>query len=320
MGMLYSSIQLTQQEYSAEAFKRYLYKYLDRQKEFKRLKPHEKDFFWRCLCVTYNDFGKLAFNLYKIPEAKEYLFYRIILTYGEDIDCFNGRLYGVHGKINANQIRKDKRFFNEYLQVWKNQIETHKGPYLSIIYLLINDKLKELKNSCKSEEEYRKREKYCYGVFFYIYYKARLYFEEKKEKALIFDIQGFKFVANIYTYCHILSRHYVPSLNRGLTNSMNSNIPCIDIDNLLESLQNLVQLYFQHDHSLSESTEYLLFNINGEKYILWIKYKRLSELSKDYGFEIRSFYKCESEQDIEKFSGTKEIQLMEGCAACIKQG
>ena len=39
---------------------------------------------------------------------------------------------------------------------------------------------------------------------------------------------------------------------------------------------------------------------NGDKFILWLKYKLLNE-TKGYGFEVRSFYKCIAECDLAKF-------------------
>lgn len=83
--MLYLRNQLNELGNSVEeVMKRYFHKYFNQKKDFIKLKLHEKDFFWGCLHVTYNDTGRLAFNLYKIPEAKEYLFNSIILTYYDE--------------------------------------------------------------------------------------------------------------------------------------------------------------------------------------------------------------------------------------------
>ena len=43
-----------------------------------------------------------------------------------------------------------------------------------------------------------------------------------------------------------------------------------------------------------------MFTNQGDKYILWLKYKLLNE-TKEYGFEVRSFYKCIEERDLAKF-------------------
>ena len=53
---------------------------------------------------------------------------------------------------------------------------------------------------------------------------------------------------------------------------------------------------------MTTGTEYCLFTYNGDKFLLWLKYKLLNE-TKDYGFEVRSFYKCIEECDLAKFSG-----------------
>ena len=316
--MLYTSEQIQSFNiYQArEALGRYLYKF-NHSKEFHHLKLHEKDYVFSWMKALKDDYGHLIYNLYKIPEAAEFVFFYIILTYGEDVDNFSRAFYGPHGKLSANQVRKDQRFFNEHLQIWKNQVQKGKGPYLVEIKPLLNRKLKTIKDNCQSEKEYKNREKYCYASFFWIYYRARLYFEEKGQTFHTFSLLGYTFVSNIYTYCHILSRHYIPSLNIGLENTMNSDIPCIDLDHFLESIQNLVVSYFNVSPYLDTTKEYLLYIINGEKYILWIKYKRCNELSHKEGFEIKTFYKCEKENDIKKYIGTKDIEFNNGCYCCI---
>lgn len=316
--MLYTNKQLASKGFDHRiAVKRYLYKYLNQKKEFKRLKPHEKDYLFGWMRVSYNEQGKPAFDLYEETEAQEYIFFNIVLTYGEDIDKFEGPIMGPHGKLMDEEIRKDHAFFDKYLSIWKKQIEERNGPYLSIIAPMLYQKLKELKSVCSSEDEYNSRERYCYGIFFYIYYKSKLLFEENNKRCLIFKIKEFDFVINIYTFCHIFTRHYVPSLNKGLSVSMNSKIPYIDVNNFVETLKGLIVLYFNEDDSLDIAKEYMLFKFMNDPYILWIKYKRMNELSKNMGFEVRSFYKCEEEADISKFDGKKEIILSKGCFCYI---
>lgn len=317
--MLYSRRQLRSPNFNYQtAMSRYLNKYLNQKSEFKRLKAHEKDYVFEWANHILDNKGNPIINLYEEPLACEYLFYRIILTYGEDVDSFKGRFTDHKGVIPENQVQKDKSFFDNCLIHWKRMIDEHKGPYLSIIEPLLKRKLVELKKACKSEEEYNSREKYCLAVFFYLYYKAKVYFDELNPKALIFTLKDYTFVANIYTFCHIFTRHYVPSLNRGIDgNSMNDDLPCIDINNFLESIQNLIASYFSICDELDSSKEYLLFKLNNDPYILWIKYKRLDELSKNYGFEIRSFYKCEAENDLIRFIDTHDVPIGKDIVCCI---
>lgn len=173
-------------------------------------------------------------------------------------------------------------------------------------------KLKELKEIC-SDKDYVAREKYCYAVFFYLYYRVRLYFDEIIDRCITFDIHGFTFVVNVYSFCHIFSRHYVPSLNRGLTNTMNTQNDGIDIKDLPNSLKCLISTYFSYVSKLSESHEYLLFKFNDIPHILWVKYKRIPELHNKKGFEVRSYYRCESQTDLDKFEGKKEVQYAPNC-------
>lgn len=316
--MIYSSEELKAKDFDHKvAIQRYLYKYLNQKKEFHKLKAHEKDYVFGWMKVTYNDKDKKAFNLYEEPEAFEYVFYNIILTYGEDVDSFDGVYNGPYGIISQFHVQKDKKFFVDYLQIWKEKLQSQKGKYLSIIAPMIRQKMKELSNICLSEKEKHSRELYCYGVFFYIYYKAKLYFEERNHNSLIFTINGYTFVANIYTFCHILSRHYIPSLNRGLDNTMNDKLSVIDIDCLINSICNLIMKYFSVCHTLQITTENLLFKLGGNCYILWIKYKRLDEISKEKGFEIRSFYKCSSVKDLSLYNNTTDIVIEDGFICSI---
>ena len=319
--MLYSSEQIRSFNIyqRRDAVGRYLHILFLKPKKFHSLKLHEKDFLFRSMKTIQDDYGHLVYNLYKMPEAIEFVFFDIIQLYGEDVDSFSRAFYGPYGKLSANRVRKDQRLFNEYLQIWRNLIQESRGPYLVVIKPLLNNKLKELKCNCNSDQEYKNREKYCYAVFFWIYYRARLYFEERKQNYLSFNILGYTFVANIYTYCHIFSRHYVPSLNVGLDCTMNSDIPCIDINNFLESIKNLILLYFNQDPKIDEEKEYLLYRLNGKKFIIWIKYKRLNELSHQKGFEVRSFYKCEKKEDLDRFIETKEVEFANDCYCCIEK-
>lgn len=310
---MYTSDELQAPQFDHKtAMQRFLHKFLYHRKEFKKFKSYEKHYAFDRMKVTYDENKEPAFNLYDIEEAREYVFYSIILCYGEAVDSFSPPLYDAKGKISAEKIRRDKRFFNNYLSIWKEQIKRHKGAYLNIIVPMLNEKLKELRAIC-SDHEYKGREKYCYAVFFYIYYKAQLYFDGIKNKCVTFDIQGFTFVINIYSFCHIFNRHYIPSLNRGLLSTMNIQHDGIDIQDLPNSLKRLIMTYCSQFNELSINTEYMLFNFDGFPYILWIKYKSIPELNNMNGFEVRTYYRCEEQRDLEKFDTKTQIQFAPNC-------
>ena len=90
---------------------------------------------------------------------------------------------------------------------------------------------------------------------------------------------------------------------------MNNQHDGIDIRDLPLSLRKLIIIYFSYFNGLSVNVEYLLFEFNGFPYILWIKYKNISELHNNKGFEVRSYYRCEEQRDLDKFTGKTKVQF-----------
>lgn len=64
-----------------------------------------------------------------------------------------------------------------------------------------------------------------------------------------------------------MSRHYFPHMNNGIGGTLNDNIPYIDIFELPSSLLRLVCEYATVG-DITENTEYILFEMDGTKYIL----------------------------------------------------
>ena len=91
---------------------------------------------------------------------------------------------------------------------------------------------------------------------------------------------------------------------------MNGNIPVLDIFNMPLSILGLVKQYAK-EKVITTDTEYLLFIVDNEKYILWVKYGKISSLGNQTGMEIRSFYHCEEQRDTEKFNGKTVIMIDE---------
>ena len=241
-------------------------------------------------------------------EAKEYLFYRIILIYAKDI--FSSIPIGNKGKLTDDENRKNQRFFYEYMHIWKNQVNSRKGEYLSQIANALNRKLndwKELlnKNQIK-KERYKQKIPFIWAVFFHIYYHTKLYFDEKSCKYEEVLIDRYKVRFDIYSFIHIMSRHYYPDMNNDIGISLNSSIPGIDLYELPTSILDLIKAYFQYTE-LTEATEFLLLAVNKEKYILWIKHCTLNGASREIGFQVRSFYKCKEQRDLDKFIDKTEI-------------
>ena len=287
-------------------FARYLFKLEYQRKEILKLKFHERDFLFRAMHAFYEASGDERYNIYKIPELKESLFNWILLQHSNMTMVFDGFIPGPENKaLTLYEKRRNKRFFYEYLGVWKEQVKDGKGTYLSIIKPALHRKLYEwvelAKTRCISPYAFKQKEVYVYGCFFHIYYHVRLYFDELPNPYVIKSINGIDVVFNVYSYVHIYNRHYIPNMNYRLGNaSMNPEMDVVNLDELPDSIFGMLERY-NDLKPITIHTEYCLFTWKGYKFILWLKKKRLNETKKE-GLEVRSFYKCTSEVDLVKFN------------------
>lgn len=322
--MLYTRQQLSKKGFvdSHVAVQRYLYKFLNHRKEMNKLKWHERDFFYEHLHILKNDKGQNGFDIYSIPDAKNYVLYRLILIYVSDNNTidFNKKAFDYNGEISREEKQRHKQIFFRLLADWTRELKEGKGQYLMVIKPLYEYKLKELQD-LKTQKKidsrtFILRDIYMRSTFYHVYYHVRKYFDGVKVKAETCVICGINFYADIYSYAHILTRHYYPKMNCGIGGSLNEDIPVLDVWNLPSSVLELIKLYAEKNN-ITTSTEYLLFIVDNEKYILWIKYGEISLLSNQIGMEVRSFYHCEEHHDLEKFEGKKVIVIDEHLSIAI---
>lgn len=314
--MLYSRQTLSDVNFfnSNIYMQRYINKISAHPNELRHLKWHEQDFLFKNMKIMRNTNGKYSFDLLTIPEAKNYELNWLILIYGtstQHID-FNIKVSDYMGEISPKRKIRHQQFFVKYLQEWFNDFMKASGIYYSIMKPMYEKKMKELFEQKRLKiidaHTYTQREIYTKACFFHIYYNIRLYFDELNLKAIVKNIDGFNVYGNIYTYSHVLNRHYFPYMNKGLGTSINDDIPGVDLNNLPNSLLNLIDLHSKHKH-LEQTLEYLLFKIKSDPYILWIKYGKIAILQNRVGFEIRSFYKCSQKCDLVKYNGTTDISI-----------
>lgn len=308
MKALYSRIELRDNPFAElqVPLQRYLHRFLNERKKIAKMKHHEKDFLFEAMLCLHDSGGGKSFDLFRIPEAEEFLFYWIILIHSNIIMVFEGKIPVENGRyLTKKEIRRNRDFFNRYLQVWRKQITLGKGAYLSIIKPEIKRKLQDWKDYAVlrkiSPYVLKQKEIYIYACFFNIYYNVKLYFDELPKPYVMKKVCGYDIVFNIYSYIHIYSRHYIPNMNHDIGLSTNPKLPGVDVKELPQSILTLIE-HNSIKNPLTKETEYCLFTYNGDKFILWLKYKLLNE-TKDYGFEVRSFYKCIEERDLAKIWG-----------------
>ena len=292
------------------AIKRYMHKFAWQRNEIKRLKWHEKDFlFSRMFIMTYD--GGKHFDMLSIPEAKEWVFDHLLLVYlgtSRKID-FSVPARDYYGKIPNGLKQRHMAFFWKRMEEWKQELESGKGVYCSILRNEYNRKIAYYKSLSIPSQQKIQRQVYVRATFYHIYYIIRTYFDETPGKFEMEEIDGFKVVADIYTYCHVLSRHYFWMMREGGA-TLNDDIEMLDIKELPKSMLNMVRKYCSCVH-LTRQTEYLLFDYNQTKYILWFHQYGYVASANIEGFQIRSFYKCESEQDLLKYEGKQMYRIDE---------
>lgn len=296
-------------------FERYFFKFQNQREEISKLKFHEKDFLFRAMRCFYDASGEQKYNVYKVPELKECLFFWIILLHSNStmvFDCFVPGPGNI--PLTVKEKRRNKRFFYEYLQVWKSQIEKGRGAYMSIIKPAIHEKLKDWQVYARGvgmpSVVLKQKELFIYACFFHIYYYVKLYFDELPQPYILKRINGIDVVFNVFSYVHIYSRHYIPNMNLDLgTVSLNPDTGVIDLDELPDSIFNLLNRY-NESFPIKHETQYCLFTWNDSSFILWLKDKILNE-TKNAGLEVRSFYKCTEKRDIDKFYCGDSIPLID---------
>lgn len=302
--MLYKREQLPKHSFDdgRVAITRYMHKFTYQRNEIKRLKWHEKHFLFTCMYVMTYDGGK-RFDLLTIPEAKEWVFDHLLLIYlgtNRKID-FSVPAQDYYGKIPDRLKRKHMVFFWKCMEEWKQELESGRGVYGGILRNEYHKKIAYYEQMSIPKPQKIQRQVYVRATFFHIYYIIRMYFDEKPEKYEMEVIDGFNVVADIYTYCHVLSRHYFWMMREGGA-TLNDDIELLETSELPKSLLNMVQKY-SSCIPLTRQVEYLLFEYRHTKYILWLKFGHIESANIE-GFQIRSFYKCETEKDILKFEGT----------------
>lgn len=118
------------------AMQRYLHKYVNDKRNFKRLKWHEKDFFFHYLQILKDDKGNKGFDLLNIPEATDFLFEKIIVTYANNGSFdFTRKTNDYDGLIKGKLQQRYRGFFWKELNSWRQAIEHHRGAYDSVIFL-----------------------------------------------------------------------------------------------------------------------------------------------------------------------------------------
>ncbi|GEM67171.1 hypothetical protein SMI01S_07770 [Sphingobacterium mizutaii NBRC 14946 = DSM 11724] len=335
--MIYNKFDLENKniQFLHSAVQRYLHVFHTDKKKFKKLKTHEKDFFFSNLiifeekkdCVPLEleikfskssdlyyflqrkKLLKFKYDLYDIQEADEYLFYRLILTYFKNL-YFQSPVKGPYGNLTTSEIQRDRKYIERNLKSWLKILKSNSGRYIPFILNEYNRKVKIL-DKLRFEEkissvDYLYKEKQLQLVSFHIYYLVKFWFDNINTSYYKFIICGIEFVFDVFSYVHILSRHYMPSVNNFLVDvTFNTELDLIDIRNIPYSIEEILR-HYSFIFPINIDDQYILLEFRKDIYILWIDYRTLDHLGiKSKVMQIRTFYKC-GERDKEKLKGKKK--------------
>lgn len=308
--MLYLKEQLEalNQQDEITAISRYLHKI--HKKETRKLKPHECEFICSKLPYIIQDQNSLtpAYNIYELDFCEEYLFKRLILFYYDHLDFVKPILIGSK-YLNDQEIAIDKLKFYELLQKWSEKLISDNGDtFLHEVKVVYINKItiieRLFKNGLFGRNLYERKIVEQKIACFYMYYITKLFFKNIGKNYVSFKAFNETFSINIYSYIHIISRHYIPKMNGiDIEKSFNEDLLCIDPFNLPYSIRNLLLDYFERSPlNYLLKAEYMIFSEYNSFYIIWWKRKSMKELTSKIGYEIRTMYRIKQERDRSKIN------------------
>ena len=308
--MIYSKQELEQISLEDQpiAVSRYLNKLL--KNEIKKLLPHEVEFITSVLPHVYSNSDRtvLKYDIYELDFCNESLFKKLILRYLLNLD-FLSPVYNGYKNLSKEEILRDKIKFDYLLSIWEDRLHS-KGSndiFLHEIKIEYNRKNKHLKLLRNNNQFvggrffYERKSLNEKLVAFYIYYTVKLFFKSHRSNSVIFEKNGFRFSINVYSYIHIISRHYMQSVNIvDLDKSFNNELSIIDVFNLPYSIRDLICEYIRYAPDNYQLKEFIIFKYNNDYYIIWLKLKKMIEFNNDFAYEVRTMYKIFKEVDLEK--------------------
>lgn len=287
------------------AVSRYLSK-LDRNNT-RKLLPHECEFICSFLpSITKNlETREPAYDLYAYDFLSEAVFKKLILIYLGNLDF----LMPVHigsRDLEKHEIERDKRHFAQLLSSWEIKLSSQSDAYLHEVKLEHKRKLELL---CKTfKANYFGRKIYERKIIeqtvnaFYIYFIVKSFFKNNKANFVSIEFNQVPIVINVYSYVHTISRHYMPMFN-GMDPEKSFNGQLVEINpfELPTTLASFIHNYLNNaPEGYSITKEFIIFNQDNQFYILWWKYKSLSEFKGQKGYEVRTLYRIIAARDLEK--------------------
>jgi len=292
------------------AIQRYFHKIYS--KETDKLCPHECDYLAIRLRSIYKEKQgggeERVLEPYDLPFLSEAILKYLFLLYFKNLDflqpVFAGRI-----ELSKEEIYSDKQKFDELLPQWREKLHAKKTDRL-----IHEVKLEYLRKLAILKKQYAIG---AYGWFlfrrkcmeqelnaFYIYFTVKAFFKNIKREYIDFWIGDKRFVADYYTYVHIISRHYIALFNGIDTEkTFNDSLPFIDPFNLPSSLVKVISDYFEIAPVVyTFNPEYMIFSYKGEHYIIWWKEKCIENSSNAVGYEIRTLYTIQSFNDRQRIN------------------
>jgi hypothetical protein len=222
-------------------------------------------------------------NLAAIPEAQNYIFIMLFLSYYGDLEGTHGILKSGDevGIVNRVASREEKREdvirLNEYFAKWSENFKTnrHKDQILNLVINEINNDLKEIEGLFaigeidETGKDYRRKASILWSK--YLYLRVSSIFEDIGKNEVIIDFNGTEIEINPWSMVHILNRHYAESIKQYETGKSFHSDHNLKFFEDPEQLKAILENIGSNPKTKDCNIDYIPFKLNGIIYSIHTK-------------------------------------------------
>jgi hypothetical protein len=252
-------------------------------------------------------------NLAAIPQAQNYIFISLFLSYRGDLEGqygilkFSGELSFKTRVVPIEEKKGDVIRLNEYYNEWNKKfaINNHKDQILNLVINEVNLDLKEidslLANGKLDKLDYDYRRKATILRSKYLYLRVTGVFEDLKRNEVIINFHDKIIEINPWSMVHVLNRHYAESVKQydsGKSFHSDQNLKFFEDP---EQLKVIIEKLATNSQTESCGIEYLPFKLNGIFYLVHAgQHEKHIKGSKIMYNRLETFYPVEDPIELKK--------------------